>query len=52
VATLLITPAIYRLLAPLARSRGDFGRALEGELDQARTDDGRGRSPGLAGGSD
>jgi multidrug efflux pump subunit AcrB len=51
-ATLLITPAIYRLLAPLARSRGDFGRVLEGELDQARTADGRGRSPGLAGGSD
>jgi len=48
-ATLLITPVIYRLLAPLARSRADFGRALEGELDEARTGD---RARGFAGGSD
>jgi hydrophobe/amphiphile efflux-1 (HAE1) family protein len=34
-ATLYITPVVYRLLAPLARSRGDFGRALDSELDEA-----------------
>jgi len=34
-ATLYITPVVYRLLAPLARSRGDFGQALDSELDEA-----------------
>jgi len=34
-ATVYITPVVYRLLAPLARSRSDFGRNLERELDQA-----------------
>lgn len=34
-ATLYITPVVYLLLAPLARSRGDFGRALADELTQA-----------------
>ncbi|HSH43083.1 MAG TPA: efflux RND transporter permease subunit, partial [Arenicellales bacterium] len=35
VATIYITPVVYQLLAPLARSRGDFGRVLNRELDQA-----------------
>jgi len=34
-ATLYITPVVYRLLAPLARSRGDFGRVLDDELAHA-----------------
>lgn len=34
-ATLYITPVVYRLLAPLARSRGDFGRALDDQLARA-----------------
>ncbi len=34
-ATLYITPVVYRLLAPLARSRGDFGRALDDQLERA-----------------
>ncbi|HEX6142861.1 MAG TPA: efflux RND transporter permease subunit [Geminicoccaceae bacterium] len=51
-ATLLVTPVIYRLLAPLARSRADFGRALAGELEQARTGHGRGAPEGVPGGSD
>ena len=33
--TIYITPVVYRLLAPLARSRGDFGRLLEAELGNA-----------------
>ncbi|MFD1379268.1 efflux RND transporter permease subunit [Fodinicurvata halophila] len=37
-ATLLLTPVIYQLIAPLARSRGDFGRALEKELEVVRTE--------------
>lgn len=36
-ATLLITPVIYQLVAPLARSRSDFGRALERELKEVET---------------
>ena len=35
VATVYITPVVYRLLAPLARSRGDFGRALSAEMSDA-----------------
>jgi multidrug efflux pump subunit AcrB len=31
-ATLFITPLVYRMLAPLARSRGDFGRRLNREM--------------------
>lgn len=34
-STLYITPVVYQLLAPLARSRGDFGRALNDELEHA-----------------
>jgi hydrophobic/amphiphilic exporter-1 (mainly G- bacteria), HAE1 family len=51
-ASLLITPVIYRLLAPIARSRADFGRLLEGELEQARGEGGGRAARGLAAGSD
>jgi hydrophobe/amphiphile efflux-1 (HAE1) family protein len=35
VTTIYITPIVYCLLAPLGRSRGDFGRALEAELEES-----------------
>jgi hydrophobe/amphiphile efflux-1 (HAE1) family protein len=37
--TVYVTPVVYQLLAPLARSRGDFGRLLESELAGARVTD-------------
>jgi len=37
-ATLYVTPVLYQLLAPLSRSRGDFGRALDAELARAPGD--------------
>src|SRR5690606_33112071 len=39
VTTLYITPVFYRLLAPLGRSRGDFDRLLDRELEQAQGKD-------------
>lgn len=38
IATLYITPLAYRILAPLARSRGDFGRRLQKEIATASDD--------------
>jgi len=35
-ATIFLTPLAYRFIAPLARTRGDFGRALESELEASR----------------
>ena len=35
-AILYITPVVYALLAPLTRSRGQFGRDLDGEIAHAR----------------
>jgi multidrug efflux pump subunit AcrB len=40
VATLYVTPLVYRLLAPLARSRGSLGEALGKELATATRETG------------
>jgi hydrophobe/amphiphile efflux-1 (HAE1) family protein len=32
VATIIVTPVMYRLLAPFAKARGDFARRLDAEL--------------------
>src|SRR5690606_11543168 len=37
--TVYVVPVVYQLLAPLARSRGDFGRLLESGLAGARVTD-------------
>jgi hydrophobe/amphiphile efflux-1 (HAE1) family protein len=35
VATIIITPVVYRLLAPFSKTRGDFARRLDAELTTA-----------------
>ncbi|MCE2510131.1 MAG: efflux RND transporter permease subunit [Alphaproteobacteria bacterium] len=45
VTTLYITPIMYRLIAALGRSRGDFSRRLESELGQIAEQHVIGREP-------